>query len=101
MNVINLYPPYYEQQNNTQPIEEMKGKLDFEAPEIPADTCPYINFVQQILDEITDQNESQLMEGKIDLARNTLDYIRQCNEALRESSLFWRTKFMHKGKKKS
>lgn len=77
----------------------MKSKLDFEAPEIPADTCPYINFVQQILDEITDQNESQLTEGKIGLARDTLDYIRQCNESLRESSLFWRTKFMHKKQK--
>ena len=101
MNVINLYPPYYVQQNNTQPIEEMKGKLDFEAPEIPTETCPYINFVQQILDEIKDENNSKLTESKIGLIHDHLEYIRECNEALRESSHFWKTKYMHKGKKKS
>lgn len=101
MSVIDLYPSLFEPQSNKQENIIMKSKLDFKAPEIPTDTCPYINFVQQILDEIKDANDSKLIESKIGLIHDHLEYIRECNEALRESSAFWRTKYMHKGKKKS
>ena len=28
-------------------------------PEIPPDTCPYINFIQDVLEQIKDKNKSK------------------------------------------
>lgn len=68
------------------------------APEIPTNTCPYIDFVQEILKEVIDENESLLIEQKLNLADSTLEYIRQSNESLRQSSHYWYTKFKSKVK---
>jgi len=64
----------------------MKNKLETfkqNAPEVPTNTCPYIDFVQEILKEIVDESDSVFIEKKIELADSMLEYIREANDALR------------------
>lgn len=63
------------------------------APEIPSNTCPYIDFVQEIIKEVKDENESSFIEQKLNLADSMLEYVRQSNDSLRQSSHYWYTKF--------
>ena len=64
-----------------------------DAPEIPTNTCPYIDFVKEIIEEVKDESYSQLVKEKLELANNTLEYIRVSNEQLRQSSHYWFIKF--------
>ena len=66
------------------------------APEIPSNTCPYIDFVQEIIKEAIDQTESVLVEKKLELADSILEYIRESNDSLRQSSMYWYQKFISK-----
>jgi hypothetical protein len=73
-------------------IEKIKNN----APEIPYNTCPYIDFVQEIIKEAIDQTESTLVEKKLELADSILEYIRESNDSLRQSSIYWHQKFISK-----
>jgi len=68
-------------------------------PEIPPDTCPYINFVQDVLDQIKDKNKSKTIEQQIQLINDTLEYIRDANISLRECGRYWKKQFQNKGKR--
>jgi len=57
------------------------------APNVPPITCPKIDFVIDILDELP--IESDLTIAQVELIKNTMEYIRFSNDALRESSLYW------------
>ena len=70
-------------------------------PETPPDTCPYINFIQEVLDQIKDKNKSNTMEAQIQLINDTLEYIRDSNSQLRSCGKYWKRQFENKGKKKS
>lgn len=59
------------------------------SPEIPTNTCPYIDFAKDITCEIKDEGTSPLLEQKIELLDNTLEYIRESNDCLRKSSAYW------------
>ena len=63
------------------------------APELPTNTCPYIDFIKDIIEEIKDETDSQLAKEKLELANNSLEYIRMSNESLRQSSHYWFIKF--------
>ena len=69
-------------------------------PEIPPDTCPYINFIQEVLDQIKDKNKSQTLNSQIQLINDTLEYVRDANSALRDCGKYWKKKFENKGKRK-
>jgi len=73
-------------------------KSSTQTPEIPTETCPYINFVQSILDEIQDEVDSRFIELKISLINDLLEYIRESNDALRKSSNYWERQFLNKKK---
>ena len=73
-------------------------KSSIQTPEIPTETCPYINFVQSILDEIQDEVDSRFIELKISLINDLLEYIRESNDALRKSSNYWERQFLNKKK---
>ena len=64
-----------------------------ESPEIPSITCPYIDFIQEILKEVKENNDSIFDEQKLNLADSMLEYIRESNDALRKSSSYWYNKF--------
>ena len=63
------------------------------SPEIPSDTCPYIDFIQSILDEIKADSDSHFVEKKIETANSLLEYVRDSNEFLRKSSRYWYNQF--------
>jgi hypothetical protein len=65
------------------------NKLKKDAPEVPTNTCPYVDFAQEILKEVADEIDSPLVEQKIELAISIMEYIRECNEALRDGSRYW------------
>ena len=67
-----------------------------QAPDIPTNTCPYINFVQDILKDVLDELDSPLIEEKLNLADSILEYVRSSNDSLRSSSHYWYTKFRSK-----
>ena len=69
-----------------------------EAPEIPTNTCPYIDFIVDINKEISDEIDSELVREKLELSNSVLEYIRTSNESLRRSSHYWFTKFKSKFK---
>jgi hypothetical protein len=68
-------------------------------PEIPPDTCAYINFIQEVLDQIKDQYRSKFLSSQIQLINDTLEYIRESNSALRSSGKYWKKQFENKGKR--
>lgn len=68
-------------------------------PEIPPDTCTYINFIQEVLDQIKDKHKSKFLEQQIQLINDALEYIRDSNSELRESGRYWKKQFQNKGKK--
>lgn len=70
-----------------------------EAPEIPTNTCPYIDFIQEILKEARDETTSNFVDQKLILADSMLEYVRQSNESLRQSSHYWYNKFKYIYKK--
>lgn len=73
-------------------IEKIKNN----APELPYNTCPYIDFIQEILKEAIDQTDSVLVEKKLELADSILEYVRESNDSLRQSSMYWYQKFNSK-----
>lgn len=65
-------------------------------PIVPMGTCPHIDHINNMLDEI----EKNLQSGDkkyndllLDTIRNELEVIRRANELLRESSFFWYNKY--------
>ena len=64
----------------------MRGK----EPEIPPDTCPYINFVQEVLEQIKEASDSDLISHQMQLIYDNLEYIREANAQLREVGKFWK-----------
>ena len=68
------------------------NKLRENAPEIPTNTCPYIDFIQEIIKEVIDECDSSFIEQKLELAISTLEYVRESNDALRQSSKYWYNK---------
>lgn len=63
------------------------------APELPTNTCPYIDFIKDIIEEVKDETDSQLIKEKLELANNTLEYTRMSNEQLRQNGFYWFNKF--------
>ena len=68
------------------------SKLKQSAPEIPTNTCPYIDFIQDIIKEVIDECDSSFIEQKLELAISALEYVRESNDALRQSSKYWYNK---------
>lgn len=63
-----------------------KAKKD--APNIPGNTCPYIDFVLDTLSRM-DKEDTPLRTYQGIMLKETLEYIRKSNETLRESSKYW------------
>ena len=71
-------------------------KIKSNAPERPSNTCPYIDFIQSILDEIKDESDSEFIKKKISLANDILEYVRDSNDSLRKNGNYWYNKFINK-----
>ena len=62
------------------------------APKVPGDTCPTINYVQEIVGQIADRGDdwSEKQAGYIN---DLLEYVRDANFELRKSSKYWYDKY--------
>ena len=62
------------------------------APKVPGDTCPSINYVQEIVGQIADRGDdwSEKQAGYIN---DLLEYVRDANFELRKSSKYWYDKY--------
>ena len=62
------------------------------APKVPGDTCPSINYVQEIVGQIADRGDdwSEKQAGYIN---DLLEYVRDANFELRNSSKYWYDKY--------
>lgn len=59
------------------------------APKVPPNTCPYINFVIEVLEEQMKYSDDKCDELRKSTLIETLEYIRRANETLRASSKYW------------
>jgi len=75
-------------------MKKSLAKYKEESPEVPGHTCPYIDFIQEILKEIKDEADSEFVTKKVDLLDSTLEYVRDSNDSLRRSSGYWYNKFV-------
>ena len=66
-------------------IDELKKG----APEIPTNTCAYIDFVLEILKEIKEESPSHQIGEKIDLIESHMEYLRYANQSLRDGGEYW------------
>ena len=62
------------------------------APKVPGDTCPSINYIQEIVSQIADRGDdwSEKQAGYIN---DLLEYVRDANFELRNSSKYWYYKY--------
>lgn len=63
-------------------------KIKAGAPDIPPNTCPYIDFVLNFV-ENEQFGTSKIDEQRKALIVDTLEYIREANDSLRRSSKYW------------
>ena len=63
------------------------------APKVPGDTCPSINYVQEVLEQITARGGDDWSDKQADVLNGVLEYIRESNEELRNSSYYWYKKY--------
>ena len=60
------------------------------APNLPGDTCPTIDCVQEMLDELVERNKGDTWSlTQREVINQALEYIRSANHELRESSKYW------------
>lgn len=69
-------------------------KIRAEAPEIPGNTCPYVDFLQDMLREIKEESAEDFTERKVELCDSILEYIRESNDSLRRNGTYWYKKFV-------
>jgi len=74
------------------------NKAKESAPGVPGDTCPYIDFVIAVMDQLTAHESNELAPKEIrdkqfEVARETLEYIREANNTLRDSSHYWYSQY--------
>ena len=77
-------------------VSAKRKKIDLAktgAPRVPGDTCPSINYVQEVLEQITDRTDDDWAFKQRSIANDILEYIRDSNEELRNSSYYWYTKY--------
>lgn len=65
------------------------AKTKVGAPDIPPNTCPYIDFVLNYIENEEFVGKSKADNQRKTLIIDTLEYIREANDSLRKSSKFW------------
>ena len=62
------------------------------APNVPGITCPSIDYVQELLDQISVRGDNWAAK-QARVANDVLEYIRESNDELRSSSKYWYDKY--------
>jgi|TARA_R110001592_G_scaffold66613_3_gene204512 hypothetical protein len=75
---------------NSKRIKIDAAKLS--APKVPGNTCPSIDYVQDIIDQIANRGDDWAVKQS-DVIRDVLEYVRESNDELRQSSFYWYNKY--------
>ena len=62
------------------------------APNVPGDTCPSINYVQEIIEQISARSDEWGGKQSVVII-DLLEYVRDANYELRKSSKYWYDKY--------
>ena len=62
------------------------------APNVPGFTCPSINYAQEIIDQIANRGDDWAIK-QASVITDLLEYVREANEELRNSSKYWYDKY--------
>ena len=81
--------------------EQTRLQHKADSPGVPANTCPYIDVtitmvmdLQMAYDRLREKGEYNPMVTDIaQHAQDTLEYVRSCNETLRDNSAYWYGKY--------
>ena len=81
--------------SKTKTISAKRMKIDVAkagAPNVPGDTCPSINYVQEIIEQIAARGDPWA-DKQANVITELLEYVREANEELRTSSKYWYDKY--------
>jgi hypothetical protein len=67
-------------------------------PIIPDNTCPYIDMAQDLISQMSAQEDAEWRKKQADLAESLLEYIRAANLELREGGKYWYNRAKKVGK---
>ena len=62
------------------------------APKVPGDTCPSIDYVQEIISQIAERGDEWADKQAV-VINDLLEYVRDSNFELRKSSKYWYDKY--------
>ena len=62
------------------------------APKVPGDTCPSIDYVQTIVNQIAERGDTWATK-QAELITDLLEYVSDSNYELRKSSKYWYDKY--------
>ena len=62
------------------------------APKVPGDTCPSIDYVQTIVNQIAERGDTWATK-QAEVITDLLEYVRDSNYELRKSSKYWYDKY--------
>jgi len=74
-------------------MTRIPGALKIKKPVVPDDTCPYIDMAQELIEKISETEDVTWRRDQAVLAKALLEYVRESNTRLRESSKFWYGKY--------
>ena len=76
-------------------VSEKREKIDAAksgAPKVPGETCPSIDYVQEIIGQIAERGDDW-SEKQAGYFNDLLEYVRDANFELRKSSKYWYDKY--------
>ena len=68
--------------------------IQIKKPVVPDDTCPYIDMAIDLIDKISETEDVTWRRDQAVLVTALLEYVRESNTRLRESSKFWYGKYL-------
>jgi chaperone required for assembly of F1-ATPase len=61
-------------------------------PHFPKDTCPYIDLVKTLIDDMAEEGDTVWRQKQSALAMDILEYVRDSNFELRQAMIHWKNK---------
>ena len=74
-------------------MTRIPGGITIKKPVVPDDTCPYIDMAIDLIDKISETEDATWRRDQAVLTKALLEYVRESNTRLRESSKFWYGKY--------
>ena len=88
-------------------VDSLFEQVKKESPSVPPDTCPYLDHVLEIVEDLellAKNNKAEIAAQLHQLIKHEIEYVRSVNETLRTSSKYWydnhKREFYKKNKRK-